>query len=86
VYCAICTCVVFYRPGSIGHSTLGSKHMTSDKNIANEKIESLKKEIADLKSQWPAHSVPAAMVLRLDELEEELEKAVHDMSSDEGGN
>ncbi|MFN2207951.1 MAG: hypothetical protein ACK2UT_18660 [Candidatus Promineifilaceae bacterium] len=46
----------------------------------------MKKEIADLKSQWPAHSVPAAMVLRLDELEEELEKAVHDMSSDEGGN
>jgi len=60
--------------------------MTSDKNIANEKIESLKKEIADLKSQWPAHSVPAEMVLRLDELEEELENAVHDMSSDKGGN
>jgi Tfp pilus assembly protein PilO len=48
--------------------------MNSDQKIDNEKIEALKKEIETLKSQWPAHSVPAAMLQRLEELEEELEK------------
>lgn len=44
--------------------------------MGNERIKILKKEIADLKSQWPAHSVPPAMLLQLDELEEELEKEI----------
>lgn len=39
----------------------------------NEKIKQLEKQIADLKRQWPAHSVPPAMLQLLDELEEELE-------------
>lgn len=42
----------------------------------DEKIEALKKEIAVLKSQWPAHSVPPALLMRLEELEDELEKAL----------
>jgi hypothetical protein len=42
--------------------------------MSNDKIKALKKEIANLKSQWPAHSVPPTMLQRLDELEEELEK------------
>lgn len=42
--------------------------------MSDDKIEALKKEIANLKSQWPAHSVPPTMLQRLDELEEELEK------------
>ncbi len=60
--------------------------MISDKTTTKEKIEALKKEIADLKRQWPAHSVPAAMLQHLDDLEEELEEAVQDLSGDEGGN
>ena len=33
----------------------------------------LEKRIADLRSRLPRHSVPAAMLLELEELEEELE-------------
>jgi len=39
----------------------------------SKRIKELEKQIADLKRQWPAHSVPPAMLQRLDELEEELE-------------
>jgi len=43
-------------------------------NVEREKrIKELEKQIADLKRQWPAHSVPPAMLQMLDELEEELE-------------
>ena len=38
------------------------------------KIKNLERQIAELKSRWPAHSVPPAMIQRLDELEEELEQ------------
>jgi hypothetical protein len=41
----------------------------------NDRIKELEKQIEELKSRWPAHSVKPAMVQRLDELEEELEKA-----------
>jgi hypothetical protein len=34
----------------------------------------LEREIADLKARWPKHSVPPAMLIRLEELEEELER------------
>ena len=40
----------------------------------NNKIDQLKKQIMELKSQWPKHSVSPAMIQQLDELEEELEK------------
>ncbi len=40
----------------------------------DERVKELERRIADLKARWPAHSVPAAMLLQLDELEEELEK------------
>jgi L-lactate utilization protein LutB len=39
----------------------------------NEKIEELKKQIMELKKQWPKHSVPPAMLQQLDDLEEQLE-------------
>ncbi|MBN1667639.1 MAG: hypothetical protein JW862_11140 [Anaerolineales bacterium] len=39
-----------------------------------ERISRLKEEIAELKARWPAHSVQAWQVLRLEELEEELAK------------
>ena len=35
----------------------------------------LEEKLADLKSRWPAHSVPPSMWQQLEELEEELEKA-----------
>jgi hypothetical protein len=35
----------------------------------------LQRQIDELKRSWPAHSIPPAMLLRLEELEEELEKA-----------
>jgi hypothetical protein len=37
-------------------------------------IRNVENQIADLKSRWPAHSVPPAMIEQLDELEEELER------------
>ena len=37
-------------------------------------IKELQEQIAELKGRWPAHSVPPAMVQRLDELEEALER------------
>jgi ribosome-associated translation inhibitor RaiA len=40
----------------------------------SERIKELEKQIAELKSRWPAHSVPPTMFQQLDELEEELER------------
>jgi hypothetical protein len=38
-----------------------------------ERIKELVAKIEALKEQWPAHSVSAAMLLRLDALEDELD-------------
>ena len=38
------------------------------------RIKELEREIADLETRLPAHSVPPAMIGKLEELEEELEK------------
>jgi hypothetical protein len=40
-----------------------------------ERVTELEKRIADLKARLPRHSVPPAMIIELDELEEELERA-----------
>ena len=56
--------------------------MSSDMKMDMEKIEALEKEIALLKSQWPAHSVPAVMLERLDELEEALEQELQKETND----
>jgi hypothetical protein len=50
--------------------------------MSSERIEELERQIAALKSRWPAHSVPPTMVQRLDELEEELEKAIEEAKED----
>jgi hypothetical protein len=42
--------------------------MTRDEQIAQ-----LEKEIAELTARLPKHSVPAAMLIELEDLEEELE-------------
>ncbi len=39
-----------------------------------ERIEALEKQIAELEARLPKHSVPAAMVIELEDLEEELER------------
>ena len=40
-----------------------------------KRIKELEEQINDLKKRWPAHSVSPAMLIQLDELEEELELA-----------
>ena len=39
-----------------------------------ERIKEIEGKIADLKARWPAHSVPAWMWQRLEDLEGELEE------------
>lgn len=39
-----------------------------------EQIAQLEKEIAELKARLPKHSVPAAMIIELEDLEDELER------------
>ena len=36
------------------------------------RIREIKEQIAELKKRWPAHSTPPGLMLRLDELEEQL--------------
>jgi hypothetical protein len=40
---------------------------------SSRRIEELERRIADLKARLPRHSVPASMLMELDDLEEELE-------------
>ena len=42
----------------------------------SDQVNKLRLQIAELKKRWPAHSVPAAMVQQLDDLEAELEDAL----------
>jgi hypothetical protein len=43
--------------------------------MSTDKVREIEEKIADLKARWPAHSVPAWMWQRLEELENELEEA-----------
>jgi len=47
-----------------------------------QRIKELEEQIADLKRQWPAHSIPPAMLQKLDELESELELECKKMEND----
>ena len=51
--------------------------MTDEKEITR-----LEKKIAELKARLPKHSVPPAMLMELEELEEELETLKVQASSD----
>jgi len=44
--------------------------------MISETVEELRKQIADLKKRWPAHSPPPALMDQLDELEERLHEAI----------
>ncbi len=41
----------------------------------DDRIAELERRIADLKARLPKHSIPPAMIMELEELEEELERA-----------
>jgi hypothetical protein len=43
--------------------------------VGVDKIKEIEAKIADLERRLPAHSVPAAMLQQLEELEDELERA-----------
>jgi ubiquinone/menaquinone biosynthesis C-methylase UbiE len=45
------------------------------KKAGNHQVKELEARIADLKARLPAHSIPPRMIEKLDELEEELERA-----------
>ena len=47
---------------------------------AAAQITELEKRIADLKARLPRHSIPPAMLIELEELEEELERAMQEDS------
>jgi hypothetical protein len=40
-----------------------------------DRIKEIEEKIAELKSRWPAHSVPPSMWQQLEDLEAELEEA-----------
>ncbi len=52
--------------------------------MKTDRIQSLKNQIAELKSRWPAHSVPPAMFQELEDLEEELEAAINQYNKEYG--
>ena len=50
---------------------------------STSKVEELEARLHDLRSRLPAHSIPASMLIELEELEEMLERA---QASREAGN
>jgi polyhydroxyalkanoate synthesis regulator phasin len=48
-----------------------------------DQIEELENRIADLKARLPAHSIPPAMMIELDELEDQLAKLQADQLENE---
>ena len=48
----------------------------------NERITQLRKQIAELEARLPKHSVPAAMIIELEDLEDELESLTVQGSND----
>jgi hypothetical protein len=45
------------------------------KDTKSEQIDELERRIADLEARLPEHSIPPAMLIELEELEEALERA-----------
>ncbi len=67
---------------SMANSTIISEDNSKEASTQGNRIRVLQAQIEDLKKRWPAHSVPASMLQRLDELEEELE---NELRSSQGG-
>jgi hypothetical protein len=51
--------------------------------LQTEQIKDLENRIADLTARLPAHSIPPAMMIELDELEDELAKLQADQPEKE---
>jgi L-lactate utilization protein LutB len=51
--------------------------------MSSERIEELEKQIAQLESRWPAHSVPPAMLEQLEDLEEKLARELEKASKEQ---
>lgn len=49
---------------------------TTNLETDNKRIQDLETKIEDLKKRWPTHSVPPMMMQELDDLEDELAKAM----------
>jgi hypothetical protein len=49
----------------------------------SDRITELKAVIEELKNRWPAHSVPAALLIALEDLEEELAQEVAKQSDNQ---
>lgn len=47
-----------------------------------QRLEELEQEIVEIKGSLPAHSIPTAMLLNLEELEEELEQLQKSISGE----
>jgi len=56
----------------VGGNAQGTIEMTDD--AREKKINELRERIEDLKARLPKHSVPAVMLIELEDLEEELEE------------
>ena len=52
---------------------------------AQERVARLEAQIRQLQRQWPKHSLPPALMMELDELEEELEAARKAAEDEKGG-
>ena len=46
-----------------------------------KRIKALEEKIETLKEQWPAHSAPPAMLIRLEELEDDLESTLREVDA-----
>ena len=50
--------------------------------MTSQRIKELEKQIAELNSRWPAHSVPPTLLQELEELEAELERELKKASAE----
>jgi len=51
-------------------------------SLNERRIEELRKKIQQLRDQFPAHTIPPAMMAQLDELEDKLEEELKKSSED----
>jgi len=54
--------------------------MMSDREKITAEIETLEKKIVELKARLPAHSIPPALIIELDDLDKQLSDAQQRLS------
>ena len=75
---------IIERLGHPPRAETGEEIEGVERRMSSERIEQLERQIAELKSRWPAHSVPPTMLQQLDELEEALERERPDKHHGQG--